>query len=60
MEGTNEESSIRIEDLTVYPYCIRLKKEPKAKMKLRDNNKTLCTNGEDNRDIVGIGTKFSH
>ena len=60
MEGMKEQSSIRIEDLTIYPYCIKLKREPNAKMKLRDNNNTLCTNGEENKDIVGIGTKFGH
>ena len=60
MERINEQSNITIEDLTIYPYCIELKREPNAKMKLRDNSNTMCTNGEENRDIVGIGTKFGH
>jgi len=55
----NEQSSI-IEDLTVYPYCIRLKREPKAKMKLRDYSNTLCINGEENRDTHAIQTNFGH
>ena len=60
MEGMNEQSSIRIEDLTLYPYCIRLKREPKAKMKLQDYNNTLCNNGEENRDTDATGTNFGH
>ena len=32
MECMNEQSLI-IEDLTIYPYCINLKREPNAKMK---------------------------
>ena len=60
MEGMNEQSSIRIEDLTLYPYCISLKREPNAKMKFRDNSNTLCINGEENRDTEAMGTKFGH
>jgi hypothetical protein len=50
MEGMNEQSSIRMEDLTLYPYCIGFEREPNAKMKLRDNKNTLCINGEKNGD----------
>jgi hypothetical protein len=31
MEGMNEQSSIRMEDLTLYPYCIRFEREPNAR-----------------------------
>jgi hypothetical protein len=60
MEGMNEQSSIRMEDLTLYPYCIWFEREPKAKMKLRDNSNTLCINGEKKGDPAGLGTKFGH
>jgi hypothetical protein len=60
MEGMNEQSSIRLEDLTLYPYCTRFEREPKAKMKLRNNNNTLCINGEKKGDPDAMGTKFGH
>jgi hypothetical protein len=60
MEGMNEQTSIRMEDLTLYPYCIRFEREPHAKMKLGDNSNTLCINGENNRDPNPMGTKFGH
>ena len=40
MKGMNEQSSIRIEDLTLYSYCISLKRELNAKMKFRYNSYT--------------------
>jgi hypothetical protein len=60
MEGINEQSSNRMEDLTLYPYCIRFEGEPNAKMKLRDNSNTLCINGEKKRDPDAMGTKLGH
>ena len=60
MEGTNEQSSIRIEDFTVYPYCMRLKRKPKAKMKLQNYSNTMCINGEENRDTDAMQTNFGH
>ena len=60
MEGMNKQSNIRIEDLTLYPYCISFEREPNATMKLRDNNNILCINGEYNRDTDAKGTKFGH
>jgi hypothetical protein len=60
MEGMNEQSSIKMEDLTFYPYCIRFERESDAKMKLRDNSNTLCINGEKNGDPDAMGTKFGH
>jgi hypothetical protein len=60
MEGMNEQSSNRMEDLTLYPYCIGFEREPNAKMKLRNNSNTLCINGEYNRDTNAMRTKFGH
>jgi hypothetical protein len=60
MEGMNEQSSIKMEDLTLYPYCTGFEREPNAKMKLLDNSNTLCINGEKNRDPDAMRTKFSH
>jgi hypothetical protein len=60
MEGMNEQSSIRMEDLTLHPYCIGFEREPNAKMKLRDNSNTSSINGENNGDTDPIGTKFGH
>jgi hypothetical protein len=46
MQGLNNQSSIRIEDLTFNPYCTRFQREPNAKMKVRDRSNTMCINGE--------------
>jgi hypothetical protein len=60
MEGMNEQSSIKMEDLTLYPYCIGFEREPNAKMKLRNNSNTSSINGEKNGDPDAMGTKFGH
>jgi hypothetical protein len=60
MKGMNEQSSIRMEDLTLYPYCTSFERESKAKVKLRDNNNTLFINREYNRDTDAMRTKFRH
>jgi hypothetical protein len=46
MEGLNEQSSIRMEDLMLCPYCIGFEREPNGKMKLQNNNNTSYINGE--------------
>ena len=55
----NEQSCI-IEDLTIYPYGINLKRKPNAKMNLLDNSNTICINEEENRNNDVIGTNFGH
>jgi hypothetical protein len=60
MESMNEQSSIRMEDLTLYPNCTNLQREPNAKMKIKNNNNTMFINEEKNRDPDAIGAKFGH
>ena len=60
MEGMNEQASIRMEDLTLCPYCTRFERESNAKTKLGDNSNTLCINGEENWDTEAMRAKFRH